>query len=236
MAAVLGSCLHPRRPVLHSFAVLVCVCCVLSCRQVYAIPSSNMLQVPYHAQEGDIWCAPAAIQMAIEYISGEKVPQAVLAKEMDTGPACGGTCLDNMSLPFLNRDYVQVSDLQGGFHTTLDELKELNSQGYVSIINIHFDTDHKSGHNVVVIGYNTAGIIVHDPVPTSWGQPDSRKTGPNAFISNDLLSDLWSRHDQWALKIRYTYRSIPEFSSTALVFLATFAVATVLLTRRRTPN
>lgn len=225
--------MFPRRPVLLSSVGLICVYCILGCGQAYAISSSNLLQVPYHAQEGDIWCAPAAIQMVIEYVSGEKVPQAVLAEEMATGPACGGTCLDNMSLPFLNRGYTQVSDLQSGFHTTLDELKELNSQGYLSIINIHFDTNHKSGHNVVVVGYNATGVIVHDPVPTSSNQPVSRRTGPNAFISSQLLADLWSRHDQWALKVRYTYMSVPEFPSTTLVFAVTVLVAMVLLIRRR---
>jgi hypothetical protein len=147
--------------------------------------------------------------MVIEYISGEKVPQAELAREMETGPACGGTCLDNMSLPFLNRGYTQVSDLQSGYNTTLDELKELNSQGYLSIINIHFDTNHAYGHYIVFVGYNATGVIVHDPEPISSNQPVSRRTGPNAFISNQLLADLWSRHDQWALKVRYTYMSVP---------------------------
>lgn len=166
--------------------------------------------------------------MAIEYISGEKVSQTALAKEMNTGPACSGTCIENVSLPFRNRGWNLASEV----HTTLGGLKEQNSQGYVSIINIHFDTDHKFGHYVVVVGYNTTGIIVHDAYPTSWDQPNSRRTGANAFISNQLLADLWTRHDQWALKVPYAFQLVPEFPLAAFALLATLVLATILLARK----
>lgn len=193
-----GSGFFRRRFAIALLVLIVSTICVLGCQQAYAIPDSNMLDVPYHAQETGHYCGVASVQMAIQYISSDVIPQDTLAKELRTKQK-EGTWTDMMSKPFRLRGYPSIVQA----HTTLDELKKQNLQGYLSIILIWWDTDHKYGHYVVVVGYNATGIFVNDPVPTYWEQPKSRRTGEGAFISNKLLSNLWTRYEKWALEIRY---------------------------------
>jgi len=138
--------------------------------------------------------------MGIEYVSGDVIPQGTLATEMKTDPVKGVTYTNMMHVSFVNRRYASVRERR---YVATDELKTQNSLGFISILLIWFDTDHKSGHYVVVVGYNTTGIFVNDPWPTYWGQPRSRKTGKNAFISDSLLADLWTNYNQWVLEIAY---------------------------------
>ena len=166
---------------------------------MYAIPSSNLLDVPYHAQETSYFCGPASVQMAIEYISGVVISQETLAAESKTDPVKGETHANMTRVPFDKRGYVNVLEA----HTTIDVLKEQNSRGYVSIVLIWSNMSHKFGHYVVIVGYNATGIFVNDPWPSYWDQPVSRKTGKNAFISNQLLADLWTRFNQWSLEVPY---------------------------------
>jgi len=137
--------------------------------------------------------------MVIEYVSGNVVSQDTLAAELKTDPVKEVTQTDNMRIPFDRSGYESVREE----HATLNVLKEQNSRGYLSILLIWFDTNHKYAHYVVVIGYNEEGIFVNDPWPSYWDQPVSRKTGKNAFISDKLLADLWRKYDQWVLEIPY---------------------------------
>jgi hypothetical protein len=182
-------------------------------QQAYAssIPSSNMLDVPYHSQETDYYCCVASVQMALQYISGDVVPQGALAKEMHTTKS--GTYLDKISVPFHLRGY----GVGGGEHMTLDELKKQNSRGYVSIITIWFNLSRKYGHCVVMIGYNTTGIFVNDP--GRRGGEGYFITGEKYFISNELLSDLWAIDDKWGLEIPYK----------SFIYAATLSVESVEL-------
>ena len=189
-----------QRVLVLSFVVLIFVP-IGYADQAYAAPSSNILAVPYHAEERHGFCGPTSIQMALEYISGNVTAQKVLAAEMNTDPNGIGTLNANMVIPFHNRGYTTVRPNSA----TLEILKDWNWRGYVSIIDIWWDTDRKDGHFVVVTGYNETGIIVNDPYPpppSTRPQPHSRTTGPNAFISNQLLAVLW-KSNQWALVVPY---------------------------------
>jgi hypothetical protein len=166
--------------------------------QVYAIPTSNMLTVPYHAQELSTWCAPASVEMALEYISGQAVPQMTLASEMRTSKS-GGTNVLMQQIPFDNRGYTRVQETQ----TDLNALKQLNAQGYVSILSIWSSTTHEYGHAVVVVGYDATGIIVNDPLK-----------GPNMYIPNSILSDEW--HNGWTFEIPYPKLKVHVSSSVHL--------------------
>ena len=198
-----------------SFIVLIFVP-ICYAEHVYAALSSNLLSVPYHAELRHGFCAPASVQMALEYISGNLTAQEVFAAEMKTDPDGVGTINANMAIPFRSRGYTLARSTSG----TLDMLKDWNERGYVSIISIWWDTDRKAGHAVVVTGYNETGIIVNDPYPpppSSRPQPYSRRTGPNAFISNQLLTILWKNNtsiSQFALVLPYPkFKANPSMST-----------------------
>jgi hypothetical protein len=198
-------------------------------QHVDAIPTSHMLSVPYHSQINDYYCDPAVVQMALQYISGKLVSQDILAAEIGTTP--DNTPLENMTVPFYLRGFSNVQIT----HSNLSELKTLNANGFLSIILIYFDiTDHDPDdtHFVLVVGYNESGIFVHDPWPPAWGEPDSRDSGPYAFIPNDQLNDIWSYDQQWTLEIPYSSLVMPELPESLLTLLLTLALATLVLSRR----
>jgi len=167
--------------------------------KAYAIPESSMLAVSYHAQETDYYCGPCSVQMVLEYITGDLTAQRVLAGEMGTTAENQGTNTNMMPTSFRNRGY----SARERRRASVIDLKELNAEGYGTIINIHFDTDHKNGHYIVVVGYNETGIFVNDPWPTRWKQPVSRRTGNNAYLSFSLLINLWIRREYWMIEIPY---------------------------------
>lgn len=182
----------------------------LNVHPVNAIPESNSLRVPYHDQfeskdpNSGEFCCVASTEMALEYISGEVIPQTTLAAEMGTSWGTG-TYTTGINLPFQHRNYTAINAMQGlPFRESLDNLKAFNAMGYVSIVTIWSDLNHRTGHCVVVTGYNQTGIIVNDPWPRSKGQPRRGRTGPNIFFSQELFADLWTRSNQWMLKIPYT--------------------------------
>jgi hypothetical protein len=142
--------------------------------------------------------------MALSYLVTDLPSQDQLAAEMQTDPAEGVTYTDMMRVPFSNRGFSGVYENV----LSLDELKEHNAKGFLTIILIYFDTDHENQHYVLVVGYNASGMFVHDPWPVSWGQPEGRTGGENAFISNDVLSDLWACDpSNWGLVIPYSEES-----------------------------
>jgi hypothetical protein len=192
----------------------------LKVEPVKAIPESNKLIVPYHSQfeskdpNSGSFCCVASAAMVLEYISGQAIPQTTLASELGTGWATG-TQEDNIHLVFERRNYnaVKVIDDLKTFREAYDNLKSLNALGYLSIITILSSvTKLWGGHCIVVTGYNQTGIFVNDPWPP-WGhgQPRDRRTGMNAFISEDLLANLWIPKNNWLLKIPYPTH-MKEFS------------------------
>ena len=131
--------------------------------------------------------------------------QDELATEIETDAQAEVTYTDKMRKAFDNRGFTEVYEDE----LNLDELKTLNSNGYLVIILIYFDSTHDYQHYVLVMGYDSNGIYVHDPWPISWRQPQSRATGANVSISEELLSDLWScQPSNWGLVIPYSPKPI----------------------------
>ena len=216
------------------FVILIFASFTNYSEQAYAVPSSNLLIVPYHAEERPGFCGPTSVQMVLEYISGNVTEQKALATEMKPNKMV--TSRHNVVLPFQHRGY----SLVGENYTSVDMLKDWNMQGHVSIILIWFDTNHKSSHYVVVTGYNGTGILINDPYPpppSSRPQPHSRRTGMNAFISYGLLDNLWAYSHQWALQVPYPGMQSPQkiiiSKENSLLVYLTIASLTVSLTTVR---
>ena len=223
-----------QRALLFFLVALIFVSSVCYSEQVNVVPSSNLLSVPYHAEERPGFCGPTSVQMVLEYISGNATEQNVLARDMKTSKI---TSRHNLVLPFWFRGYNLVGEQYAG----VDDLKDWSSRGHVSVILIWFDTNHRGGHYVVVTGYNETGIIVNDPYPpppSSRPQPRSRRTGMNAFISYSLLDNLWAYSHQWVLEVPYPNRLAMQSAqittaskeNSLLIYLAICSGLTVSLT------
>jgi hypothetical protein len=128
-------------------------------------------------------------------VQGVQVDQDLLAGEMNYIDG-GGTSPFNMIKPFKKRN-VEIID-QGVFRN-LNHLRSSVDDGYYSIINIAFDDSGRSGHYVVVTGYDDTGFFVNDPWPEYWGRPICRDVGENAYIKTELLQKLWLVRLNWVL-------------------------------------
>ena len=143
--------------------------------------------------------------MALSYLLDSFPSQDELATEIQTDAEAGVTYTNKMRKAFDNREFTQVYEDE----LNLDDLKTLNSNGYLVIILIYFGTTHEYQHYVLVIGYDSNAIYAHDPWPTSWRQPQGRTTGANVSISEELLIDLWScQPSNWGLVIPYSPKQI----------------------------
>jgi hypothetical protein len=139
--------------------------------------------------------------MALSYVAAEVPSQDTLASEMDTDPAEGVTYTDMMRVPFATRGFSAVYEAS----LDLEQLQAAKDNAYLTIILIYFSPAHVYQHYVLVIGYNSSGIFVHDPWPLTASQPEGRSTGANAFISTDLLTDLWAGDpSHWGLVVPYS--------------------------------
>lgn len=176
------------------------------------------------------------VQMALTYLDTAVAHQDQLAGEMQTDPEEGVTYTDMMSKPFHDRGFLDVREDT----LELDDLKVNAENGHLTIVLIHFSTAHLYQHYVLVVGYNASGIFVHDPWLVTWDQPSGRKTGADAFISTELLADLWDCDpSHWALVIPYIQGSgassawWPQNWLVIVIPAATFGIIMAFLLRRR---
>lgn len=152
----------------------------------------------YHVQETAYGCGPASVQIVLDWLGVRPLPtQTELAAELGT-PVGGTTVIDTMPLPFQSRD-LSVEERQG---LSVGALKERIANNQPVIILMYLDNGLANGHYVVVVGYNGGGVFVHDPYSTSFGSIN-RAAGANVFISDNLLTTLWSYSPgRWGLVIK----------------------------------
>lgn len=156
-----------------------------------------IIEVEYFPQVRGKYCGQATAQMVLYETTGVKISQSILIGEMNYTKG-KGTRNTNIATPFDTRNITIIST---GKDTTQRDLKQNINNGYYTIINIGFDENYRSGHFVVVTGYNSTGFFVHDPWPEKWGNPEGRDTGPYAYIDSDMLAELWSFRSNWALTV-----------------------------------
>lgn len=106
---------------------------------VQAAPPTNKISVTYRQHKTAYYCGPAVVQIALSYLVTELISQDQLATEMETDPVEGVTYTDMMHIPFTGRSFPRVYQST----LSLDDVKENNAKGYLTIILIYFDTDHE---------------------------------------------------------------------------------------------
>lgn len=140
----------------------------------------------FFSQETTNSCVPASVQMVLKYLDFSPLPnQTQLATEMNTD-INHTTEWRYVYIPFEKRGFFKYHNqsLSNDFNRALANLKGNVSANFPAILKIWYNIQAKSEgkvtHAVVVTGYNSSGIFVHDP----WHQP-------NRFLNYSAFSSLW---------------------------------------------
>jgi hypothetical protein len=184
----------------------------------------------YHAQEAQHYCGPASVQIVLDWLGVRPLPaQSELAAELEMSVA-GHALADMMIVPFEHRGF-EVEARQG---LSIDQLKENVADDHPTIILIYLDNGSAYGHYVVVIGFNEGGVFVHDPYAEAYGEV-GRDVGPNVFISNDLLAELWSYPPgRWGLIVESSpSRALPLEILVELVVVVLAASIVVIVLKKK---
>jgi hypothetical protein len=142
-------------------------------------------------QETTNSCVSASVQMVLRYMDFSPLPnQTELATEMHTDinhPAQW----EYISIPFEERGFSEYyQSASNDFSQALISLRGNVSKNFPAIIRIWYDEQAKSEgkitHAVVVTGYNSTGIFVHDPLYE-----------PNRFLNLSAFSSLWETNSEY---------------------------------------
>jgi hypothetical protein len=162
----------------------------------------------FFSQETTNSCVPASVQMVLKYLDFSPLPnQTQLAAEMHTD-INHTTEWRYLYIPFKERGFSEYYDqsLSDDFNRALANLKGNVSKNFPAILKIWYDEQAKSEgkvtHAVVVTGYNSTGIFVHDPLYQ-----------PNRFLNYSAFSSLWETNSGcWAfiLKVEPKFDLIVE--------------------------
>ena len=177
--------------------------------------SETHLAVPFHFQEVEYYCGPAALQMVFDYY-GENISQFEIA---DVARSIG----EPVYLTFTDelRRAAHFSNLSGSLgdelpasitgytlrplgyaafeahDMNLTALRRCLDDGHPLILLMWYSSYHVSTHYRVATGYNGTHVFLHDP----WNKPLWGGTygGPDLAFNNTHFLDLWSFYDNWAL-------------------------------------
>lgn len=169
---------------------------------------SMIISVPYYSQIKNYYCGEAALEMVFNYY-GPNISQYEIANvaRAQSGP---GTYTDDMMRAghFSNLSTSVGNDAPGyqctgytarklGYgayqywftnQTRLSELRHFLDKGSPIVVLTWYDLSHSNGHFRVVIGYDSNGIIAHDP----WN-------GASQYYTDSTFNDLWSYSNYWAM-------------------------------------
>jgi uncharacterized protein YvpB len=207
------------------------------------LDSMHFIDVPFHYQDKDYYCGPAALEMVFDYY-GEDINQSEIADVARTiGPPLYSTYTDelrraahfsNISTSMGNEMPENItgytlrnlgyaaSEAQG---MNLTQLKSYISQDKPLILLMWYSGFHYSGHFRVVTGYNETHVFLHDP----WNKPLWNGTygGPSIAFNNTYFMDLWSYYGNWALYVSpwTVHVSAPEYTKPKTQFQVNFTTA-----------
>jgi len=170
------------------------------------------IEVPFHYQENNYYCGPAALKMVFDSY-GEDIPQSEVADVARTAPYVTYTDEMRRAVHFSNLSTSSGGEMpinitgyslrklgygafeQGGL--TISQLKSLIDDGYPITVLMWFTPAKVYGHYRVVVGYNETHIILHDPWnKEAWGDTYG---GPNATIPESTFLELWEYIGYWGL-------------------------------------
>lgn len=145
------------------------------------------MKIPYHRQSTGYNCAPASLQMLLEFFGVYK-SQKELAKKLKT-TAKDGTGHERI-IDFVAKHgfFCYASD-----NSTLEEIKGFIKRGYPVLVNFIEPSDEE-GHYALIVGINKNEIILNDP----WN-------GRGFKISKADFKKRWrdskNKYKQWMMVI-----------------------------------
>jgi hypothetical protein len=175
------------------------------------------IDVPFHYQDVDYYCGPAALQMVFDY-HGENISQFEIADVARTvGEPVYSTFTDELrrATHFSNVSTSLGNETSGNItgytlrrlgyaafeahDMNLTTLRSYLDEGNPLILLMWYSGYHVSTHYRVATGYNETHVFLHDP----WNKPLWGGTygGPNIVFNNTQFLDLWSYYGNWALYI-----------------------------------
>jgi hypothetical protein len=186
-------------------------------RMPLATYGETLIPVPFHYQEEDYYCGPAALQMVFDYY-GENVPQSEIAcvarsigdplyvtytdelrragQFSNISTSMGDELPSNITGYTLRQWGYAAFEAQG---MDLTALRSFLDQGRPLILLMWYSSHHVSTHYRVAVGYNSTHVFLHDP----WNKPlwGGAYGGPGLAFNNSEFLDLWSYYGYWALYV-----------------------------------
>jgi len=176
---------------------------------------SSHISVPFHYQNNNYYCGPAALEMVFDYY-GEDVPQTEIADVARTYPyvtfkdelrraalfsnestSRGDEILDRNITGYSTRRFGYAAFEQWGL--TIDDLKSAIDKREPVIVLMWWTPSKNYGHYRVVVGYNETHLIMHDPWnKDAWG---GLYGGANTSMTKSTFLDLWEYVGYWGLLV-----------------------------------
>jgi hypothetical protein len=164
--------------------------------------SPQILPVIYYHQESPFFSGAACIQMALSYLTFPDPPpsQDQITKWSDAPPE-EDIPTHQMDKPFKALGFTSVYEKR--LLKQITQLREFNLEGYLVIIliqNYLDETKTSEKQYLLITGFDDKGIYAHNPSNEEYVH--SGESGPNIYIPNDVLIQLWEKRF-WSLVIPY---------------------------------
>lgn len=177
-----GGLRRDRRSLCLFFLMIIILSCASTAFHYKDEENVLIANVPFFPQE-KYQCGPAALAGVLNFW-GEKISPEDIAQEIYS-PTAKGTL--NLDLLF----YAQKRGLQAQqYQGSLEDLKKNISGGIPLILQVDFGfLVYEQTHFLVVVGYNSQGVIVNSGVEKG------------KFIPTSSFLRIWAKTKYWTLRI-----------------------------------